>query len=371
MERAQRVARQPCHGGTGNRGDARQQQRFRDALPDDAAPAGAKRQAQREVATPRIGARDQQRRHVQARGREHETAERQQEQQRHPLRAPRFVVPLRAGLDEQARIVGAVGERVLGRHPAVARGRLERGLQRRTHLFGGRARRQPRHHAQPPVARRGAARPIRLEQQEVREGHRDVDGFADLLGAIEARRGHADDGGRDLVHQDGAPDGVGAPVEAALPVPVRQHGDRRRRCHVVGSPDQAAGGRRHADTGVVVARDVLGRDRRLGHALGNHADARERCRREQLGHGRRRRPQPFEDRERERRADLAAGGRIDAALSFAGVAHAAADAVLHAQQHELVGPRDRQRPQQQLVDQAEDRRRRPDPERQRQDRRRW
>ena len=200
----------------------------------------------------------------------------------------------------------------------------------------------------------------------VGERHRDVDGLADLLGAVEACRGHPDDGGRHRVDQDGAPDRVGAAVETALPVAMREHRDRRRRRSVVGSRDQAADRRRHAHARVVVARDVLRRDRRLGHAFGDHADARERRRGEDAGHRRRRRPQPLEDGARQRRADLAAGHRIDAALPFAGVAHATADAVLHAQQHELVGPRHRQRPQQQLVDQAEDRGRRPDPQRQRQ-----
>jgi len=109
VQGAERVAGHPRHDSASDRGRSRQQQRFDDALPDDAAPAGAQRQSQREVAAARIGARNQQRRHVHARRREHETAEGQEEQKRHALRTPGFVVALGARLDQQPHIVGAVG----------------------------------------------------------------------------------------------------------------------------------------------------------------------------------------------------------------------------------------------------------------------
>ena len=106
---------------------------------------------------------------------------------------------------------------------------------------------------------------------------------------------------------------------------------------------------------MVVARHELRRPVDFRLAVDRDVDLRERREGKNIREGRGLGAQAFEDEEGERRAGKPARRRIGESVVLAATRHPAARALSGAQQHELVCIPDRQRAQQDVVDETEDR----------------
>ena len=331
------------HQADGAAGDG-EEQRFGQHQPRQPGPAGAERHAQGQLALPRHAASDQQVGDVGAGDQQHAERHRHQQPQRQVERLAQHARPLRrrqhgqAARQERAPRVrrGGVESRVGGLVREQRRvERIEAGAQRVDRRAVG----EPAEDLHPAEAAALELQPRRTHLRLHRERHEHL-GRRQQLEAVEAARGHADHGQRMAVDDDGLADHVAVAGEAALPVVVAQHRDRRAaRRDVVAGREQPARRRREPEDGEVVARDQLALDA-LG-AAGVPDVKRE--------------PRPAEQPVDAGHAIAEIAIHRPRQLRPVAQAAAVGFGALRRQLHELAGPRHRQTAQRDLIEQREDR----------------
>jgi hypothetical protein len=311
----------------------REEHALGEELPDDAPPARAEREADRDLAAPPDRAGEEQVRDVHRRDEQHDPRDRE-----HSGGEAEDVAPVRPGADHRAPVRHR-DHPVLVLLRVLLGQRAHDGVQRRLRLLARRPRREARHDVEPPRA-------ARLEEVVLRHdgplhGHRDEE----VAGALEVRarealRRDADHGERAPVDGHRAPDDARVGAEALAPQPVAEHDDRARHGRGVLVGDEEAPERgAHAEHREVVPRDELAPDGEAGRAAALHHRRRGAVGDDAL--------QPACPRAE---VEVVRVG----ARPVAPVADAVLGPLARVHAHELPGPLDGERPQEERVDEAED-----------------
>ena len=199
---------QRARGPTGaedaeNPAGGRHQQTFRQQLADETRPAGAEREAKRELPPPRHRARQEEHGDVRARDQQHEPDHPHHQVEGFAVGAPQLIEAAAARLEPDVRRVLAID---LGQR--VGHELLEDAIDSRPRLALADSRLQPRHHLRPPIAagleqrrRAGRAEPPRHQLHHVEHRHVDV-GRSSGLHAEKGGRRDADDGEGHVVDGD-------------------------------------------------------------------------------------------------------------------------------------------------------------------------
>ena len=318
----------------------RERQAFREQLPDDAHAARAQRQPGRDLLLAGGGPRQEQSRDIRA-------GDEQDDRDRRRWKVGEAAEPfLHLDVTAKTRLHAGAGIRV-GTRIVTLQARRHRG-EFRARLSQRHAGLQPPEHLDPRRAALAETHSgLGVGPPQRHDRHPDVVRRADLV-ARERFRGHADEGEVMPVEFDSGADDTGIAGKAPLPEPEAHHRERIRvPVALVGRRDQPASRRRDAEHVEVVAGHQL-----TLHALGLVSGAQVEGvhrRDRQAGHHR-------------------IPGAIVQVVGIRGVAQIVLVRVLPADVHQAVGLGDAgERPQQQRVHEAEDRRVRADPERQRRD----
>ena len=249
--------------------------------------------AQGDFAVAGRAAREEQVRDVCTRGSQHEPDEAHEDVE-WPRKPPPHIVFALAPRVGHERLV--VGHSFVGRcsrtprEPPLARRVLKDWLERRADVRRRRSRCQPPHDAEPPIPGLCSRRPIGLEAQVMGEWHRHVRRFTGLHRYRRTPRCHANDGHGDPVRDVDRPaQDIGVATEAAFPVAERNYGHRFCRGSVILGRERPPEKGRHAEPAVVTAGNELRRLTGLRLAVDEDVDLRERREGEDV---RQRRPVP-------------------------------------------------------------------------------
>ncbi len=359
QDRDDQIQRPSRDHQAGDAAEHRQDQRFGEQLHDELPPARAKRQPHRHLGGTRGRARQQQVRDVRAGDDQHQAGHAEQERQRAPGFAADRALPAQAGGHAQLARPEAL-HRLLA-HPRLQRrvdvvdeclvGRVDAGRG----LLDRDARFQPSEDVRPVAAAILEALEARLHQRAKRDRHEHL-GLRAQRRAVEPARRDADDGQALSVDDQRVVQDRRVEAEALLPVVEAEHDDARFADHaVVALREQPAEGRLHAKHREVAPRHEHARARQGLPLVGEVGP--ENAVRGQAGEDGLR---LFEVTEHRVAEDLVAVARLVARV-------AARLGAGRREVHQLFRGTHRERPQQHLVEQREDGRRRPDPERQRDD----
>ena len=334
---------------------------------------------------PRRGAREQQIRDVRADDQQHEHDDHAQDRDGAGIGRVDVIDAAASRIDAQTRHLRPVAVPGIGSHLRChrreiriepgSRGLLKDRLEIRLHLRRGHTRFQTAHHLKPPVRRPLEQRNVRLagssrgirELRHERERHRDVRAFAHcLLDVDQIGRDDADDRHRRAVQAHRLANHARVASEPRAPVARADHRNRRRGRLVVFGHDRPAGIRGQPEHAIVVAR----RHERAGnlrltiddnaHPVDDWGAGEQILHRSIVGN------ELLEHRIGKRAAKRKTG-RVGAREAVIARVRRHVVAACPLQPDETVGISDRELPQKQAVDRAEERRVRADAERERDD----
>ena len=246
---------------------------------------------------------------------------------------------------------------------------LEDRREVRAGLLNRHTRLQAAHELQPPVGRLLHARDLdpdwRREEGVERQRHGDVRGVgAEPLDAGEVGGRHADDGDHLAVDRHDAADRGRLAREPLVPVRVADDGDGRCARPVIGLAEHAAQDGRHADHGEVVSGGLIAGGQ-LGVAVHEDVQAAHRHARGQAGQRRVGGTQLLDHREGERGPDVPRAGPPRVAVVVRVPDHVVRAGMVEPDQ--ALGLVDVHGLQEQAIHRREQRRVRPDAERERQE----
>jgi hypothetical protein len=193
-----------------------------------------------------------------------------------------------------------------------------------------------------------------LNTRVLRERQGDIRRLADLHRARKRGWRDANQRHRHSVDLNRFADGGGIAAEAGLPVPIGNHRDCGCRWKIVRGRERTADDRGHPKTGVIVARHQLPERDDLRLPVDEHIDAIDWRVSEHRVESRMVVVETLELEQRERRAGVTAGDRIDGPVGLTGSGQPAAPTFDVTEKDELPRVLHRQCAKEHVVDQAED-----------------